>query len=460
MNSNVYINYFQLTEYEEERRKLEVQVQEKTKESADKDEISKELEKEILVLRDKNDAYKRMLTEKSDAVGQLRHNISDCHKEIEFLREKLQSTDNTSYRPDEEKSSDKCVVTYNHIDICTVSEEDTRPQRENSDIRGSNEGMLKQSGKDSVPYSYNVYPTVRVRDGSPRRDNITGDGEEDKILLKEAEEITKPSTPTNKASGKDGLLTVYQSGSVERLSTRRSQSPARSPRSSPRYPRSPARSPRSSPRYPQSPARSPPRSPRFPQSPARSPPRSPIFPQNPARSPPRSPRFPQSPARSPPRSPRRPQSPPQNIAFPVTERPPSNSQTIVQDDAGMTTTQKSSIPAERQPLQSPLLIDTVERRSSAKGDCAIINGTQIGYNRTPSASSEVSDLASASDNAHAPDKPRKASEPDQKRSRRYAEFLQRQSLKNKDSASSAESKVTLEKPKTRTYSSFRQRFGF
>ena len=258
-----------------------------------------------------------------------------------------------------------------------------------------------QSGKDSVLYSYNVYPTVRVRDGSPRRDNITGADEEDKIPLKEAEEITKLSTPTNKASGKDGLLTVNQSGSVQRLSPRHSRSPARNPRSSPRYPQNPARSPRSSrylrsptrsprssprypqsparsrrssryprsptrsprssprypqsparspprsptfpqnparsphssPRFPQSPAKSPPRSPRFPQSPARSPPRSPTFPQNPARSPPRSPRFLQSPARIPPRSPRRPRSPPQNIAFPVTELPPSNSQTIVQDDA-------------------------------------------------------------------------------------------------------------------------------
>ena len=93
----------------------------------------------------------------------------------------------TSYRSDEEKLSDKCIVTYNHIDVCTVSEEDARPQRENSDIRGNNEDILMQSGKDSFLYSYNVYPTVRVRDGSPRRDNITGVDEEDKIPLKGAE---------------------------------------------------------------------------------------------------------------------------------------------------------------------------------------------------------------------------------------------------------------------------------
>ena len=217
-----------------------------------------------------------------------------------------------------------------------------------------------------------------------------------------------------------------------RSSPRYPQSPARSPPRSPTFPQNPARSPHSSPRFPQSPAKSPPRSPRFPQSPARSPPRSPTFPQNPARSPPRSPRFPQSPARIPPRSPRRPRSPPQNIAFPVTELPPSNSQTIVQDDAvGL---QHRRVPFQPNASLYNRLYWSAQWREDPVLRMTAQSSTERRLATTKRPRHQVrcqSDLASASDNTHAPDKPRKTWEPDQKRSRRYAEFLQTQSLRTK-----------------------------
>lgn len=126
--------------------------------------------------------------------------------------------------------------------------------------------------------------------------------------------------------------------------------------------------------------------------------------------------------------------------------------------AGSAATESSSAespanPKKDLPPRSPLLIESVEGRSPSKDNHAVINGTQISLERRLSASSEFSDISETAESAHAGNKPEEARVA--RRSRRYMEFLQRQSMKNKDKAPMQDDKGN---PRSRQYSPYLHRY--
>lgn len=377
---------------EEERRKLEAEIQ---TQAAEKHEMSQELEKEILFLKGENDSYKRIFAEKNNVVSELRLNIADCHKEIESLRAKLQSTDHRTSRTPNKTSfnNDKRDKMFEQNE-CSNTEEDKFPNQDG----------------DSSPYTYNVEQRSRSTDTGTQKENsgpsciekdISNSCKDDDVQFEQDTKISPAAIESSVYPEVHGHSGDERETTVQDVISRYTKSP----RSPSKFLRNPAESMPGSQRLPGSPARSPRNSPRFPRSPTRSP-------QN-------SPRFPGSPVVS-------------------RQNSPSCSRSQTPDPADkISPTEREHFPKEGNKINStpanpaPLLIDLVESPSN-KEECAII-GTQVSPHRTTSVSSEVSDSSLAPDNAPASEKPDETLHSHQWRSRRYEAFLQRQSQKNTQS---------------------------